>query len=107
MSHPPQPGPDFPLKDKAAHWTLYCALAWLVARALRRGHGLTLWHTFALSILLASAYGASDEFHQRFVPHRTCDPADWVADTLGTTAAAAAFLAYETRRSEKTNRQPA
>lgn len=92
-----------PLADKAVHWTLFSVQSWLVARALRRGHNLTLPATLSLAILIASAYGAADEFHQRFVPNRTCDFIDWVADTLGATAAAAAFYAYESHRSAKTN----
>ena len=28
-------------------------------------------------------YGAADEIHQRFVPNRSCDVLDWLADTLG------------------------
>jgi len=107
MSAPPKIGPEFPLKDKAIHWTLFCILGWLIARALRRTHNLSLPKTFVLAILLASAYGASDEFHQRFVPNRTCDVMDWLADTLGASAAAAAFYAYESHRSAKANRQPA
>jgi VanZ family protein len=31
-------------------------------------------------------YGASDEFHQRFVPGRTADVLDWLADSLGACA---------------------
>ncbi len=54
--------------------------------------------------LTTSAYGASDEFHQRFVPNRTCDVADRVADTFGGFLAAAAYWVYETSRSPKTNR---
>lgn len=107
MPHPPSPGPSFPMKDKLGHWALYCVFGWLIAQALRRGHNLTLPKTFALAILIGSAYGASDEFHQRFVPHRSCDVMDWLADTLGTSAAAAAFYAYESHRSAKANRQPA
>ena len=107
LSHPPMPGPDFPFKDKVGHWMLYCVLGWLVAGALRRAHNLSLPKTLAFAILMASAYGASDEFHQRFVPHRTCDVFDWTADTLGASAAAAAFYAYESHRSAKANRQSA
>jgi VanZ family protein len=107
MSNPPTPGPQFPMKDKLGHWGLYCVLGWLIALALRRAHNLSLPKTFVLAILIGSAYGASDEFHQRFVPHRTCDVMDWLADTLGTSAAAAAFYAYESHRSAKANRQPA
>ena len=104
MSAPPKLGPEFPLKDKAIHWTLFCGLSWLVALALRRSHNLTLPTALWLAILIASAYGAADEFHQRFVPNRTCDVMDWVADTLGAIAATAVFYAYESHRSAKTNR---
>ena len=40
-----------------------------------------------LSILLASAYGVSDEIHQSYVPGRNSDAWDWLADTLGASAA--------------------
>jgi len=41
-----------------------------------------------LAIVLASAYGISDEFHQSFVPMRTPDTIDWLTDTLGAAAGA-------------------
>ena len=41
-----------------------------------------------MAIIAASIYGASDEYHQYFVPGRVCDWVDWVADTLGATLAA-------------------
>lgn len=104
MSHPPAPGPEFRMKDKLGHWVLYCGLGWLVARALHRGHNRSLPQTFWLAILLASAYGVTDEWHQYFVPHRRCDWADWATDTLGASAAAAAYYAYESFRRAKTNR---
>jgi VanZ family protein len=107
MTHPPSPGPQFPLKDKVGHWMLYCVFGWLISRALRGLYKLSLPKTFVLAILIGSAYGVTDEFHQRFVPNRTCDVMDWLADTLGASAAAAAFYAYESHRSAKANRQPA
>ena len=107
MANPPSPGPKFLMKDKLGHWGVYGVLGWLIAIALRRSHNLSLPKTFVLAILIGSAYGASDEFHQRFVPNRTCDVMDWFADTLGASAAAAAFYAYELHRSAKANRQPA
>jgi VanZ family protein len=33
--------------------------------------------------MCASFYGLTDEFHQRFTVHRSCDIHDWYADTLG------------------------
>ncbi len=35
-----------------------------------------------LATVFASLYGISDEFHQVFVPQRSCDPADWAVDTI-------------------------
>ena len=46
----------------------------------RIGHG---WRGAAWALLAASAYGATDEFHQLFVPGRSCDVFDWLADTTG------------------------
>ena len=45
------------------------------------------WHmplkrAMLAAILLASAYGITDEIHQIFVPMRSCDPADWAVDTV-------------------------
>lgn len=107
LSHPPSPGPEFLYKDKVGHWMLYCALGWFVPRALRRAHNLALPKAALLAMLISSAYGASDEWHQRFVPNRTCDVADWIADTLGASAAVATFYAYENRRGAKANRRSA
>jgi VanZ family protein len=41
-----------------------------------------------LTIVCATAYGVSDEFHQRFVPGRTADVRDVAADAIGASAAA-------------------
>jgi VanZ family protein len=37
-------------------------------------------------VLLGVAYGASDELHQHFVPGRSVEFGDWVADSLGVCA---------------------
>jgi VanZ like family len=37
----------------------------------------------ALATLIASLYGITDEFHQSFVPGRSPDVLDWLADTAG------------------------
>ena len=41
------------------------------------------WIWIAVSILIASLYGASDEFHQHFSPGRSSSVGDWVADSMG------------------------
>lgn len=51
------------------------------------------------SILLTSAYAATDEFHQRFVAGRSCELRDWAIDTCGAIIGGIAFtLLYFTIR---------
>jgi VanZ family protein len=90
--------------DKVEHFGAYALLGLSVAYALRRGNARTLPKTALLAILITSAYGASDEFHQRFVPNRSCDVWDWTADTVGGAFAIVIYAAYESRRSQKANR---
>lgn len=90
MSSPPSPGP---VNDKVLHFAAYGGLATLCLRATSGGRlaGLTP-RAAVLAWLLAVGYGATDEVHQRFVPHRTADVADLAADALGAAAAAAGAL---------------
>jgi VanZ family protein len=50
-----------------------------------------------IAVLVASAYGVSDEFHQRFVVMRTPDVNDWILDTVGALAGAGAVLVLARR----------
>ena len=50
-----------------------------------------------LAVLLTVAYGFMDEWHQSFVPGRTPDWRDIVADTVGATLAMLAVLWIERR----------
>lgn len=74
------PLPSVHVWDKALHAVEYGALGALLAWPLAQ---LAPRRSFLLAVLLASAYGASDEIHQWFVPGRDADPRDWIADTLG------------------------
>jgi VanZ family protein len=65
------------IDDKFVHFSVYGLLATLVCR-VRGGWRGAIW-----ALLLTSAYGASDEWHQSFVPGRSSDVADWIADTAG------------------------
>ena len=66
---------------------------------------LTLWAVrredrgaVMLAIALCALYGASDEFHQAFVPFRVPDPVDWLTDVVGAAAGASAYLWLALRR---------
>lgn len=65
--------------DKLLHLTEYGGLAFLFCRALA-GEGLSWTAAIVGAAILTSAYGASDEIHQIFVPLRSPDVHDWFAD---------------------------
>lgn len=100
----PQIAPGIPNFDKVEHIGAYSLLGLLVVQPLRRAGTLTLPKAVLLAIFITSAYGASDEFHQRFVPNRTCDVWDWTADTIGGALGAALYAGYESRRRQKAHR---
>lgn len=85
--------------DKLLHAAEYAVLGMLLAAALG-GERLAPGRVLLWAVLLASAYGASDEIHQAFVPNRSCDLRDWIADTAGAAIGAgiAAFLQVRSSR---------
>ena len=93
--------PEILLQDKALHGLAYAVLGALLVHGFR-GAGRSPRVALLLAVVLASIYGATDEFHQSFVPGRTADVVDWVADTLGAAlgalAATAATLALRRPR---------
>ncbi len=64
----------------AAHFLEFTGLAVLVFNALYQTCSKT--RPF-LSFAIASAYAATDEFHQLFVEDRACSLFDWFIDSLG------------------------
>jgi VanZ family protein len=74
----------FPQWDKFAHATEYALFCFLLLRALRKAFPRAVSPAIAVSaVLIAVAYGASDEFHQSFVPHRDSEVFDVLADGGG------------------------
>jgi VanZ family protein len=78
------------MSDKSGHSIGYALLGGLLLRALAGGRlsGIT-WRVVFAAIGLATLYGVSDELHQMFVPGRTSDRYDVVADAVGATIAVA------------------
>jgi len=82
----------FAQSDKLLHAAAYGLFAGLVLRALWAEEGTPApAGVLVLGAALAAAYGAADELHQRFVPGRSCDLFDWMADGAGATLAAVAW----------------
>ncbi len=69
--------------NKFGHLIEFGMFGWLCLRALVWGSQFSLRKAAFLAFLIAAAYGASDEWHQYFVPNRTCALDDWVADCIG------------------------
>jgi VanZ family protein len=92
-----QPSAPLPsqLSDKQGHSIAYMGLAVTVGRALAGGLGAGLsLRAAAAAFAVASGYGATDEWHQSFVPGRSADVKDWIADTMGALAGAGACWAW-------------
>lgn len=78
------PGPDFDAKDKLLHFLAFGGMGILAFRATRTltplpGRSLRFWLAVSFTIL----FGLTDEIHQYFVPGRSADALDVVADAAG------------------------
>ena len=84
LSDPPIPS-DVP--DVSLHEAAYFGLTLLLIRAVARGRwaGVTTW-TLMVAWLIAVAYGATDEWHQSFVPNRHAELRDLGSDAIGALA---------------------
>jgi VanZ family protein len=93
VSASPDPFPFLPegvlSKDKLVHATVYALLGAFVRVALA-GTRLRPRSAWLLSVAIATLYGATDEYHQRYVPNRQSSAGDLAADALGALAGAAA-----------------
>ena len=82
------------------HFVEYFIFGVLLLNALR--FHMPLSRAVLLAIIIGSAYGITDEFHQLFVPERSCDPMDWLVDTIAIALGAALCrLAIKNRTSRK------
>ena len=74
-------------------YALLCALWW---RALR--DRVSTDASLVAAVAIASAYAATDEFHQSFVSGRHGTPVDWVIDTSGALTAALLIRRWDRSR---------
>ena len=87
--------------DKLAHGLLYGGLGWVLWQALRVGRRNANGFFIAVAaIVLAGLYGASDEWHQSFVPGRSPSLMDLLADVVGATTSVSMSV-FLTRRSRQ------
>ncbi|MEN8246991.1 MAG: VanZ family protein [Thermodesulfobacteriota bacterium] len=76
--------PDFDFSDKLLHVAAYAVLGLFLYRAFNAmDKRISPIRLVALSIFLTALYGASDEIHQYFVPSRSAELLDFMADFIG------------------------
>ena len=95
--------PAFPYADKLVHLASYGTLGVLVARALRAGrtHAPSL-RTLAGAAATVALFAAGDEWHQKFIPGRSADRMDWLADLIGAAAGLVAISTTPSRSEQRT-----
>lgn len=83
------------MSDKFGHSLGYVGLGLLVTRAVAGGMPRRItWAQAAVAVVITTAYGATDEYHQRFVAGRSSELADLYADAAGACVATAASWAW-------------
>jgi VanZ family protein len=79
--------PKLPIyvSDKLIHAVLFCVFGLLLHLALepKIAPKNFQWKRMFLTLLIVMAYGGLDEFHQHYVPGRSVDVYDFMADTFG------------------------
>lgn len=83
------------------HFTEYFIFGVLLLNALR--FHMPLWRAALIALLIGSGYGVTDEIHQYFVPDRSCDPADWLVDTIAV-GIGALICKYAVKRTSESKR---
>ena len=81
----PEFGPLFPGADKVAHFGFYGVMGFLFV-LWRRETGTGGTAAVVWAAIFAAFLGAVDEVHQQWIPGRSMDFLDWVADFAGGTA---------------------
>lgn len=71
------------LTDKLLHFLAYCGLGFLLAWTALRLR--PTWAGILMLLTVIAGYGLADELSQAFVPHRSTEVLDWVADFCGGT----------------------
>ena len=86
--------------DKILHFSIYTVFSFLLTRQI--SEITSRWRSALIAVVLAVVFGALDEWHQRFIPGRSTEFADWQADSLGAVVGALGAVAILRRRPPET-----
>ena len=92
LSTLPTPPGGFSFYD--VHIAAYAGLGALTVRAIAKGVRSVSGRAVLMAIVIATLYGVSDEYHQLFVPGRSFDVLDMLADLVGSVVGASAVGAW-------------
>jgi VanZ family protein len=104
LSAPPSPpgtegSASFPV---FAHFLIYAVFSALILIALENSTRPRLvLNAPAITMIIASVYGALDEYHQHFVPGRTMTTEDFLIDCLGSVSTMFAVLIFRSLRNAR------
>jgi VanZ family protein len=91
------PGKSLPpigVSDKINHLVAYFILTVMLDLTFLAQQSIDILRRYSVqfAILTAAVYGIIDEIHQSFIPGRSCDFYDWIADIIG---ASLTFFVYK------------
>ena len=81
-------------QDKIAHFGVYFILGFLTSRALWRGKRLTISNSISYSLFGCCVLAIMNEWYQQFIPGRSSELLDAIANIAGVLAAQFLFSRY-------------
>ncbi len=107
-SYPTLEGPNlgFEAQDKLEHCCAYFVLGFLLARAFGEEKSFLVRGAVQKSLVFGSLFALFDEVHQLFIPGRSCELWDGVADVVGILLSQMVFLMVNRYRQKKGERIP-
>lgn len=89
----------FQVKDKILHMIAFGVLTSTWVFGLRLAFGWSWTKVAWVSALFGALYGITDEVHQYYVPGRSAEVGDWIADAVGSMLVGLAVFVFGRRRS--------
>lgn len=86
----------FTVSDKFQHFAAYSILSFMLSLAflVQDKHRAVKEKYLIMAVLVSSVYGTLDEIHQIFVPGRSADVFDLIADAIGSVTGAMLFYFF-------------
>lgn len=87
---------SFTVSDKFQHFAAYAILSFMLALAffVQDKYRSVKEKYLIMAVLVSSVYGTLDEIHQIFVPGRSADVFDLIADAIGAVIGAVLFYFF-------------